>query len=151
MRAVITDFFRETPIFTKFILANVRKLGFDIINGPNPETAIFRNLDINLLLDVGANIGQYARQTRILGYKGRIISFEPIPSVYKKLLDRAKNDESWRVENFGLGDYDGQNVINTFNDTVFSSLLNPTSSLIESTPSLSNYNIQVRLRLGEIC
>jgi FkbM family methyltransferase len=41
---------------------------------------LLSHLEIDCVFDVGANVGQYATQLRKqVGYKGRIISFEPIP------------------------------------------------------------------------
>jgi FkbM family methyltransferase len=69
-------------------------------------------LDINCVLDVGANVGQYAQRLRRGGYTGRIVSFEPVPAVADKLRDAARDDPDWRVFECALGDVDDQAEIN---------------------------------------
>jgi len=65
-----------------------RKLGFDVVKyrptrHPLARTRfLFERFGIDLVLDVGANTGQYARQLRHTGYRGRIVSFEPLASAY---------------------------------------------------------------------
>jgi len=53
--------------------------------------------NINVIFDVGANQGQYAKEIRDDGYKGQIISFEPQHSVHSILLHNSKFDENWSV------------------------------------------------------
>ena len=56
-----------------------------------PNTAIKRRIQllkhfsIDKVLDIGASIGQYGYYMRTFGYKGKIISFEPLREPYKKL------------------------------------------------------------------
>lgn len=83
--------------------------------------ALFRQLDINHVLDVGANVGQYATGLRQAGYHGRILSFEPIPKCYEELIRRADGD--WHVYNYALGSADEVRSINIAHKNVFSSFL----------------------------
>jgi FkbM family methyltransferase len=78
---------------------------------------------IGLVLDVGANEGFFAQRLRERGYRGKIHSFEPIASVYRKLEDAARSDPNWDVYHFGLGAKSEQTQINVSDNTVFSSLL----------------------------
>ncbi|HSC47142.1 MAG TPA: FkbM family methyltransferase, partial [Gammaproteobacteria bacterium] len=43
---------------------------------------LFAKLDIDCVLDVGANQGQYGAMLRKAGYRGRIVSFEPVAKTY---------------------------------------------------------------------
>jgi FkbM family methyltransferase len=52
---------------------------------------------VSLVLDVGANIGQFAESIRKGGYEERIVSFEPLSDAYTKLLDAARRDPLWTV------------------------------------------------------
>ncbi len=86
---------------------------------------LFKTLDINCVLDVGGNVGQYAMMLRKTGYEGRIISFEPVSETFKILSEHAKDDPAWDVYNFALGEKDEEKVINVTASSDFSSFLDP--------------------------
>ena len=78
---------------------------------------------IDLLFDVGANIGQYAMRKRTEGYKGRIVSFEPLPDAYETLLQKSKNDPLWTVhKRCAVGSKLGEAEINISQNSYSSSL-----------------------------
>jgi len=54
--------------------------------------SLLERLGITLLLDVGANTGMFAESLRLMGYKGRIVSFEPNPVDHAELAERASED-----------------------------------------------------------
>ena len=85
--------------------------------------ALFKQLDINCVLDVGANMGQYAHNLRRAGYQGLIISFEPIRECYEHLKKQA--DNHWVIHPYALGSEQKTMDINITNKTVFSSFLKP--------------------------
>jgi FkbM family methyltransferase len=73
---------------------------------------MLRELDINCVLDVGANIGQYGKKLRRAGYRGRIVSFEPLPHLARKLRRTAAADPDWQVFECALGDTEGESEMN---------------------------------------
>jgi FkbM family methyltransferase len=89
---------------------------------------LLRQFNVNCVLDVGANTGQYARSLRRLGYTGHIISFEPVGELYEKLLSLSAHDPKWSVHRFALGSKDATGVINITHAKVFSSLLKPNAA-----------------------
>lgn len=57
------------------------------------QAALIRDRKIDLVLDVGANRGQFATALRDeLGYRGRIVSFEPLKDVFPLLQQAAAQD-----------------------------------------------------------
>ena len=66
-------------------------------------SGLLRKYRVDVVLDVGANRGQYARRLRRAGYTGRIVSFEPVPEVFALLAERAAGDDLWDVHQMALG------------------------------------------------
>ena len=92
------------------------------------------SLGIDLVFDVGANEGQYASQLRSQGYAGRMVSFEPLSGVFRKLSDRASGDPSWDAVNCALGSAVGSAEINISKNSWSSSLLDMLPGHVESAP-----------------
>ena len=61
-------------------------------------------LEIENILDIGASSGNFAKKMYIFGFKGRIYSFEPIPSSYEKLIRKTRFNNNWEVFNYAFGD-----------------------------------------------
>lgn len=79
---------------------------------------------IELLFDVGANFGQYAMHARDKGYKGKIVSFEPLPDAYEKILKNSNNDPLWTIhKRCALGKEIGEMEINISQNSQSSSIL----------------------------
>jgi FkbM family methyltransferase len=76
---------------------------------------------VDLVIDVGANTGQFAREIRSMGYRGRIHSFEPLPAAFAELQRHAANDPQWDLSNVGVGSEAGKLEINIARNSVFSS------------------------------
>lgn len=83
---------------------------------------LLRELEVDVVLDVGANVGQYARMLRRQGYRGRIVSFEPLPQYAEQLRQAAAGDPAWQVVECALGDEDGETEIHEV-DGAMSSIL----------------------------
>src|SRR6201995_3473637 len=58
---------------------------------------LFSQFPIDLVLDAGANTGQFVHQCRAAGYRGNIISFEPSAAAHASLLQSAASDPHWTV------------------------------------------------------
>lgn len=69
---------------------------------------LLRYLEVDCVFDVGANIGQYGYMLRnYVGYRGRIVSFEPNPTAFERLQLAAAGDAQWHVEKIALGSIPG--------------------------------------------
>jgi len=67
---------------------------------------LIESLKVDLVVDVGANEGQYASELRALGYAGRIVSIEPLTAPFKALARRAASDPSWVAIQSAVGAVD---------------------------------------------
>ncbi len=90
---------------------------------------------IDLILDVGANRGQYARYLREIDYRGKIVSFEPLSECYQYLLSVSQSDPLWIIAPQGaLGDRDGEIAINVSANTLSSSVLGMLDRHVKAAP-----------------
>lgn len=99
---------------------------------------LFKELDITVVLDVGANTGGYRDFLRNnVEFKGLILSFEPVSTCYSILREAAKKDPKWEVFNYALGSEDIWCNINIMKSLEMCSFLEPDSS---SIPEISQAN-----------
>jgi FkbM family methyltransferase len=136
----------------------VNKAGYDVVKLKNSNASLADNLanviaakNIGCILDVGANAGQYGVFLRELGYRGHIVSFEPVSAVFDRLKLAAKDDPKWLCFRYALGDRDEEKTINVYSSTVFSSFLDATDyskSIWRSLNERQPEQVQVRTLSG---
>lgn len=91
---------------------------------PEKLAAVIKDHKIDLVLDVGANVGQTGELLRSIGYRGRIVSFEPLPSAHETLSAKAASDARWTVApRTAIGDSVGSATIYESEASDVSSLL----------------------------
>lgn len=73
---------------------------------------LLKEYRVNLVIDVGANYGQFASLVRKNGYKGQICSFEPIKRTFQELSAKTDSDPNWIGYNLALGSENQQLEIN---------------------------------------
>ena len=78
---------------------------------------------IDLVLDVGANEGQYGRELRANGYGGRLVSLEPQSAAFRALAAEAARDPAWEARRLALLDADDGAVLHVAGNLVSSSVL----------------------------
>ncbi|MGH2873953.1 MAG: FkbM family methyltransferase [Solirubrobacteraceae bacterium] len=96
-------------------------------HGPSWEyrrARVLERLEVDLVLDVGANAGQYGVELRGHGYQGTIVSFEPGSAAFAELVSASAADGRWHVRRLALGTRPGSATLNiAANDGKSSSLL----------------------------
>jgi len=87
--------------------------------------AILRAQRINLILDVGANVGQFGAELRShIGYAGRIVSFEPMLAAHEALCRRSAADPLWEIApRTAIGSRHGTITLNIAGNSASSSVL----------------------------
>jgi FkbM family methyltransferase len=115
---------------------------------------IIREYEIDCIIDVGANIGQYGDLLRKqVGYKGLLISFEPDPECFNILQQTSRHDELWQVHNFALGNENTTTQLNIMATREFNSFLEPDHEVIDTFKEHNlikdTVNVQVR-RLEQV-
>jgi FkbM family methyltransferase len=84
---------------------------------------VFSTFRINCVLDVGAHHGDFAAGLRRDGYRGHIISFEPVASNFSVLAQRTAADPLWQAQHMALGTRRGEADMRVFGGSTFHSLL----------------------------
>jgi FkbM family methyltransferase len=106
------------------------------------------HLDVDCVFDVGANVGQYATQLRRnVGYKGRIISFEPIPEAAAEVRDKAAHDPLWTIEEMALADVSEMRPFHVMAAQEFSSLSAPRSDDVSLFDALNQTARTIMVRV----
>ena len=134
--------------------AILRKLGYDVVRYSTALTGAdarrLRALQthrIDVVLDIGASVGNYARKVRECGYHGRIISFEPLAESYEVLAAASAHDDMWLAVHTAIGDQDGSTSINVSGRSTSSSLLQMDPSHLAAAPDsayISHEDITVK-------
>lgn len=134
----------------------LRKIGLQINKYPTcflkRRLQLIKEYKINKILDIGANRGQYAVKLRKMGFKGDIVSFEPLSSAFRKLSETAKPDKHWNINNFALGNEDTIGFINIAANSYSSSLLDMLEAHKNASPGsvyIDKEEIQIK-RLDSI-
>ena len=125
----------------QFIKKIINIFGYDLVPYTYRTHALPRQKkimefnEIDLVLDVGANIGNYGHKLLTkMDFKGSIISFEPMKKEFDVLSDRCSTYNKWSAENFALGDFNGASSINISENSVSSSLLEILPDHTDSAP-----------------
>lgn len=118
-----------------------RKFGYDLVpfkrrTAParDPRTAWMEQLGVDLVLDVGANEGQFSALVRKQGYTGRIIAFEPLSAAFETLNRTHGGDRLWRGLNCALGEAEDTLEIQVAGNSMSSSFLPMLDSHVSALP-----------------
>src|SRR5437879_5616125 len=103
------------------------RMGVDVRSVKHTERGVLRDVlarsEPVTVLDVGANRGQFYRLVRSVGFRGRIISFEPIAALHAELTEQAADDPDWVIAPcMALGRACGSAAINVASNLASSSI-----------------------------
>ncbi len=110
---------------------------------------LINKFNINTLFDVGANVGQYAKNLRRMGYHKKIVSFEPVKSSFESLKTASINDNNWIINHYALGNEDTKGIINIAGNSYSSSILNMLPKHLKSAPE-SKYIAQEEIEIKKL-
>lgn len=114
-------------MFGNLSLVNKRDLG--IAHGEYMLQRLIALLRVDMVFDVGGNVGQYAGQLRRkIGYRGPLLSFEPMPAAAARLRALAARDPQWQVRECAIDEQAGRPRFNIMAGDQFSSLLPPSQA-----------------------
>ncbi|HEU0043302.1 FkbM family methyltransferase [Sphingomonas sp.] len=120
-------------MWRKAVQAALRQRGYVLRREPE-LSAFLRSRAVDLVVDVGGNVGQFASELRHLGYRERIWSFEPVQAIHAQLARTAATDARWRTTRTALGAQPGTASINVSDLDVFSSLRSATPTAVAFDP-----------------
>jgi len=113
-----------------------------------------RSIQCPVLIDVGANVGQFAIDMQNYGFSGKIYSYEPVANTFIKLSKNADRSQSWFAFHCALGSAGGFSKINvSANSGLSSSFLGMGALHSESFPSskyIAQEMVEVRTLDSEI-
>src|SRR5687767_14995493 len=88
----------------------IHQLGFEVYRYPQSSERLEPHLrvllkthNIDSIIDVGANVGQFAHEIRHLLSNVPMYSVEPNPEAFQKLREASENDAAWKIYNVALG------------------------------------------------
>lgn len=94
--------------------------------------SLFERYRVDSVLDVGGNLGQYRDMIREdVGFRGPIVSFEPVSRYADLLAERAKQDPNWEICRYALGSTTGVAEILITRSPGLNSFLSPRHDVVE--------------------
>ena len=143
--------------------AALRQAGFDLIPHwrlsarplARKIARLLSRFDIDAIIDIGANEGQYHDFIRQqVGFAGNIVSFEPDPDLASVLRKRAAiEDPNWQIHEFALGASNGRATFNKMEDTQFNSFHLPSAAQLpqfeHKSKIVRSFDVEMR-RLDDI-
>jgi FkbM family methyltransferase len=124
-----------------FVNKGLSRRGWELARYPASHSAaykrnlILRAIDADVVVDVGANTGQFGQEIRDHGFKGGILSFEPLPEAYSALERRAAKDPRWMTFNSAIGAASGTLNLHVAANSVSSSTLKMLDRHREAAPN----------------
>lgn len=93
--------------------------------------------EVDVVVDVGANEGQFATELRKAGFSGRIVSLEPLAAEAARLRELAADDDNWQVLRIAAGPQEGTAVLNRSQSSDYSSFRTPNATGLAFDPQIA--------------
>lgn len=139
--------------FKYLVRKTFRLLGYELLkfNPLSSESAqlmlMLKSHNINTVIDVGANTGQFATMLFTSGFKGKVISFEPLPDAYTILKKQSRNNPNWFIaERCALGNKNYIAYLNVSGNSLSSSILPMLSKHLNAAPE-SKYVKRIKVKV----
>lgn len=120
------------PVIRRGVQRIFRAVGLDVMRHYEPGLtveahlrALLPTLHVDCVIDVGGHRGEFGARLRGSGYRGRIVSFEPVAANVAHLRTVASADHDWLVRDMALGRATGRLALNVTKGTQFSSFRQP--------------------------
>lgn len=128
-------FFKFVRIAQKiFLRFGIRITRFDMSFDQRVIEAL-NKYDPDIILDVGANTGQFVEMLMGFGFGGRIISFEPSLAAHGTLLQKSSAYDNWEIApRAAIGKEKGAAELKIANNSASSSLLSQTNRMSVVAP-----------------
>jgi FkbM family methyltransferase len=143
---------QSTPSAKNIVKKLFQSFGLNVVryNASNSEEVllktILKHFNVQTVIDVGANEGQYAAGLLTNGYSGTIYSFEPIQKPFEQLRRKAERTPKWKAFNYGVGSKTEDIAINVSENIVSSSIFSVEHASVNAEPS-SKIVRQEKIRL----
>lgn len=96
---------------------------------------LLRSLGVEMVVDVGANGGQFGKELRDSGYRGQILSVEPLSTAYARLRSRAEADGRWQTVRCAVGASEGRATLHIAANSASSSILEMLPKHVRTAPA----------------
>jgi len=111
---------------------------------------LIEKYDIDFILDLGANIGQFSEEIFKNGYTGRILSVEPLSDAHAKLLATSAKKPNWIIASrCAVGSEDTTIKINVSENSYSSSVLGLHEQKKREAPQ-ANYIREEKVELKKV-
>jgi FkbM family methyltransferase len=130
----------RTQTLHRAVVRALRRAGWDLHRHPgwfdfaHRRAVLLRARGVDLVVDVGANAGQYGEELREYGYGGEIVSMEPLREPYARLAARAGGDPRWTALRTAAGSQPGELTINVAANSDSSSALAMLDRHLDAAP-----------------
>lgn len=113
-----------------------------VTQGERTRHKLLQLYDIDLVIDIGANYGQFAKSLLKNGYQGSILSFEPLQEPWEHLESVSRYYKNWSARKIAVGDRDETKTFNVSAVSASSSFLNMSKSHLNAAPETEYVGIE---------